>query len=218
MEKPALKNILIIDGTGATVTMGLLGLVHQPDTGIENSSADSRERIGRRAVIRHPALRTRDGMQLYCFRRAEPYEPGQEEADPNKRDPNHLNYWMPKLKEQLDAIIIPSGIGPLQYHKLELFLERMKKAHPQLQVIQLSASPLPEHALVDHTLIGVPPSEIGDTIRGFLGVPALPKETFAQRTAENRRNDRFRPKWMDNQDATPGYEPPGGDKGGRGGR
>lgn len=227
--RDAAKQILVIDGAGATAALAAMRLVNRaPDAEEIYAEADScaplkrvpdgrrykpldhagnkhwndtdpdysddtrqydaeEEQIGpdelaRRAIIRHPALVTVEGMQLYCFRRRLPYGPGAEEKDPHAQDPNHLEYWMRRLEEnlsggeKLDAIIIPSRLGPLQYEKLEPVLHHAKEHWPELQVIQRGerAMASPEGMpLIDHVVErnGKVPS--GDAIRTILGVPPL---------------------------------------------
>lgn len=154
------------------------------------------EEAARRAIIRHPALVTVDGIQLYCFRRRLPYGPGAEEVDPHAQDPNHLEYWMRRLDEQLersetlDAIVIPSPLGPNEAPRLEPLLARAKAAYPAVKILQLAppATPLPSISPLVNAVVTAPKRELGEAIRQAMGVPALPPRNLLQEDAANRRN------------------------------
>ncbi|MFM9890878.1 MAG: hypothetical protein ACKVOE_09630 [Rickettsiales bacterium] len=192
----------------------------------EEEAQDGPEELAARAIIRHPALRTIDGMQLYCFRDRYPYREGQEDADPNAQDPNHLEYWVRRMEEQfetgekLDAVIIPSTVGPLKESLIRPFIAKVKERWPDVRIIQNDARRMPADPLADLYLVKAIPNAVSDNVRNFLHVPPLP-----QRIAEDARNlndeaNRLRelargrkvedlPQWL-KRPGDPGYVPPGG--------
>lgn len=155
------------------------------------------DEAARRAIVRHSALVTVDGLQLYCFRHRQPYGPGAEKADPQAQDPNHLEYWMRRLGEQLahgealDAIVIPAPSDLKDYHALKPLVTRAKADYPDLKIILMQehdfrAAPPPEWA--DAVLSRTRIRDAGDIVRQMLDIPELPKRNLLREDADNRAN------------------------------
>lgn len=191
----------------------------------EEEAADGPEELAERAIIRHPALRTRDNIQLYCFRDRYPYAQGQEDADPTAQDPNHLDYWLRRMEEQfkpgeqLDAVIIPSVKGPLKESLLRPFITKVREQWPQALIIQNAATRMPSNPLSDHYFVGLKAGAFGDEMRTLLDVPLLSKPTredVANLAAEQRRESLLARGYTPDKlpaalkrKGDPGYKPPG---------
>lgn len=190
------------------------------------------EELARRAIIQHPALATIDGMQAYRFHGRYPYAPGKEAADPHAQDPNHLEYWLRRIQEELgageklDAIVIPSRVGPLDPTLLQPLLTRAKAANPELKVILVQERASPDGAnppLVDAVISRARLRDLGGIVREQIGMPQLPPpdpdlmrnlnlEANRERALAMRRYtvDTL-PPWLSRK-GDPNYQPPASEK------
>lgn len=135
-----------------------------------------------RAIVAHPALRTRDNIQIHRAHQRFMYDTNAAEADPDSEDPNHLEYWMQRPDKPLHALILPSAIGPLAYGKIERGLERLKAAQPGIVIIQVSKYPITtSQPLVDVQLVNPTAEQISEGVRDAIKVPRLSRQTAQDR-------------------------------------
>lgn len=189
MQKPT-KHILIVDGIGADAAINALGLVRLPADAPEarRDSCAPDSKTGR-AQLRQPALMTRDGMQLYCFRQRFPYDDAHADGTPKDKagfDPNHLNYWVWRLEDQLaktretlDAIILPARMSPEAYRHIVPLLQHAKAVNPALKVITVQERVSVDAAnptMIDTVISAARMKDFGSIVREQVGMPELPEE------------------------------------------